>query len=149
MRSFIYCLFALVLSTGAFGQSLQNQQKIVDYLGQEKFDQIQSSNPSYLTFLDVKCSDGFDIIEMVPEKTQNFTVLNEIVVIDPNNKITKTPTTVSADDFVQMFENGSLNFLMYQLQGHKTQMTYYVLGNTGKVLMVFPTDYITQRVNQK
>ena len=149
MRSIIYCLFALVVTTNAFSQTIENQQKIVDYLGQEKFDELLSANPSYLKFLDVKCSNGFDIIEMAPEKSQNFSVLTEIEKIDPNQKYSKTPNTISADEFVQLFENGNLNFLMYQLQGHKTQMTYFVLGNTGKVLMVYPTDYITQLVNQK
>lgn len=149
MRSIILTLIALVIVTNAIGQTLNNQQKLVEYLGQERFDELQTSNPSYLQFLDIKCSKGFDVIELASEKTQNMPVLNDIEKIDPNQKFHKTPNTISASDFVQLFENGSLNFLMYQLQGDRYEMRYYVLGNTGKVLMIYPTDYISQLVNNK
>ena len=144
-------MLTLILLSGSaysFAQTLQNESKIVEFLGQSEFDQMSQANPSYLEFLDAKCSYGFEIESMGPEKTSGFETLSSITYNDPNNKITKSPTTVTPSEFVQMYEDGTLNFLMYEIRGDRSAMTYYVLGNTGKVLMVFPVDYISQKVNQ-
>lgn len=148
MRLLIFALTLLFCSSFSIAQTLQNENEIVEYLGQSKFDQLSQSNPSYLKFLDAKCSFGFEIESMGSEKTSGFETLNTIKFNDPDNKITKTPSTITASQFVQMYEDGSLNILMYEIVGDKSAMTYYVLGNTGKVLMVFPVDYIAQKVNQ-
>lgn len=141
---------ALAFSARVSAQiAYQNESNIIEYLGQEDYDQLIQSNPSYLEFLDAKCTHGFAIESMESEKTSGFTVLNEIPLIDPNNKITKTPPVLTANEFVEMFQDGTVNMLLCNLRADRSKMTYYVLGNTGKVLLIYPVEYINQKVNNQ
>ncbi|UKN01502.1 hypothetical protein K6119_17395 [Paracrocinitomix mangrovi] len=123
-------------------QTLNNEQFIVEYLGQTHFSELQNSNPSYLKFLDVRCSDGFKILDFVDEKMSDFSVINEIRVITDGDKSQKQ--MVTAQQLVDDYADGSFNFIKYQLQYDRSEITYYVLGSTGKVIMIYPTEYINK-----
>lgn len=131
----------------AVAQNLSNSEFLIEYLGQEKFDQMSNVNPSYLEFLDAKCEHGYEITAMGAEKTAGFTVLNQIEVRDPNKN--SSPTTISVAEFIALDQQDELNILMYQITSDRSAMTYYVLGTTGKVLMLYPAEYIAEKQNSK
>lgn len=141
------CSILIVFLLGAnytlFGQApvLEKQLQIEEFLGQPKFNELLSTNPSYLTFLDTRCSAGYKIVEMTKEKSGSFQLIEKI---QKNSTMDSPVEAVTAAEFVQAANDPSFNFLQYSFQFDRTEMTYYKLGSTGKVLMIFPVRYINQ-----
>jgi hypothetical protein len=153
---FVFTLFFLGL-TNCFSQSsFDNPVKLVDFLGQEKFDEILSSNPSYLTFLDVKCTSLYTVLDLPSEKTQSMTVLNEIEkrIWDTNVKtgdeiLNKVKNLISTNQFIQELQSPNFNILEYTFAQDRSTDKYYVLGNSGKVIVIHSVNYITELANAK
>lgn len=143
-------LLLLFIAAGFIGstQTIHNSGLIIDFLGEEKYSQLLESNPSYIYYLDVRCTSGFQIIEYADEKMNQMPVLNVLAYKTPVTKENPGKVEITAEQFLSEYENGTLNILKYILDYHQKQVTYYVLGNTGKVLMLLPVEYINKQVNQ-
>jgi len=144
------------VSQSSFSQSLnlENQSQIVEYLGDSRFNELLQSNPSYLSFLDTRCSVGYKVIDMGIEKTEGMTVLNSVsyeewvVPEKAEEQVFKSVEfTSTPEEFVLDSNNPDFNILKYNLSFDKNVITYYVLGSTGKVIMIYPVEYINQQVN--
>lgn len=156
LKLMISAVFCCGLNLGSHAQltTLTNQDKISDFLGNDRFNDLLSSNPSYLTFLDARCSNGYKIIDMPLEKTTGMTVLNSIVYeewlisekseeeIRQTSEIELTP-----EEFVENSASPEFNILKYHFNFDKKEMVYYVLGATGKVIMIYPIEFINQKAN--
>ena len=136
-----------LVSTISFAQNYSNESYLIEYLGQSRFDQLSASNSQYLNFLDARCSFGFDVIDYFDEeeKMVDFVTLNEF----PKKTETKNVLNVSAADFLSEIESGNFNFIMYLLQWDRKSITYYIIGDTGKILLIYPVNYINDKVNSK
>ncbi len=141
----LIAFIAIALSAISFSQNYSNESYLVEYLGQAKFDQLSQSGSQYLSFLDARCSYGYEVMDYVDEKMNDFEVLNEF----PKKTQTKDVINVSPGDFLAEIESGNFNFIMYLLNWDRSEITYYVIGNTGKVLMIYPVDHINEKVNAK
>lgn len=151
--------FTIVLlgMTNAFSQSsIENPNKLMDFLGQEKFNELINSNPSYISFLDVKCSSLFAITELSSEKSQVYLTLNEIekYIWEPNTKVgegvhRKIAVIISPSQFLIELTSPDFNILEYSFKQDSQENKYYVLGNTGKVILIRPVSFITKVANSR
>lgn len=141
-------VFLFGANQALFGQSttLDNPDKVEQLLGEEKFNELLTSNPSYLVFLDTRCSSGYKIVDMTKEKAADFQLIQKI---KKHATVDSELEAVTADEFVQYASDPNFNFLQYSFQFDRTEMTYYKLGSTGKVLMIFPVGYINQLIKSK
>lgn len=155
--TFMSFLFVCVINLNSYSQlssPLSNPIQLAEYLGDSRFNQLHQSNPSYLEFLDERCSNGYTVIDMPLEKTEGMTVLNTIpalkwIVIESEGKNVDQmiSSSVTAEEFVLNHSQIDFNFLRYELAFEKSENTYYVLGNTGKVLIVYSVDHVSQKLN--
>lgn len=158
-RSLSACVL-LVIFIGVNGTSfsqtdpLENQAKVAEYLGDSRFNELLQSNPSYLTFLDTRCSEGYKLIDMPAEKTAGMTVLNSItyeewVVPEKSQEqvVSTTELTLTPEEFVQEALDPEFNFLKYHFKYDQKEMTYFVLGATGKAIIIYPVEYINKQAN--
>ena len=144
MRTTLLTLLLLIGSAFSFSQNLHNQDMVLDYLGQDRFDHFQQSNPNYLVYLDVKFSKGYSIINRSDAKLVDEKFLSSIDYKPSDGD----KTALSADVFIQMYNQGTLNFLRVILPYDQKKDTYYVLGKTGKVLVLHSANSIVSATNQ-
>ena len=135
-------------------QDLAHENQIIDYLGMEKYTSILQSNPAYLNFLDARCSSGYKILELAPEKTVGMQTIHSVkysewVISSKGEDEVRSYVdfTITPEEFVDKFNSSGFNFLKYNFQFDAKEISYYVLGNTGKVIMVYPIQYINSLVN--
>lgn len=149
-------VFVFVVNQNSQAQltELTNQDKVAEFLGDERFNDLLTSNPSYLTFLDTKCSYGYKIVEMGSEKTEGMTVLNSITYEEwvasskSEEQILYTSETIlTPEEFVENATSPEFNILKYHFNSDRKQIVYYVLGTTGKVIILYPVAYIAKQSN--
>jgi len=145
----------LFFSTFSFAQNLENENEIIEYLGMEKYTSVLHSNPAYLKFLDVRCSDGYIVMDYVEEKMNDFPVLETIthgewITIEEDGKssLEFVVTQVTSESFMLDYESENFNFLEYRFTFDSKDVVYHVLGNTGKVIMILPIEKINKIVNK-
>lgn len=141
------------LTSSAQSNPLENQTKVAEYLGDSRFNDLLVSNPSYLEFLDTRCSKGYAIIDMPIEKTEGLDVLTSVSFEDwvPSEKPEETIFsrqiyTQTIEEFIASSSSSEFNFLKYDIKFDRTEVKYYVLGTSGKTLMVYPVEYINKQL---
>lgn len=141
----IVAFMLLIAINPAYSQDLKHKNYILEFLGQEEYDRIQSHNVGYLRFLDVRCSDGWQVIENNDGKFDSYEKIQTLSYTTPD----KVEFTISAQDVVSEINSGTFNLIKYNLNWDRSKTMYYVLGNTGKVLVIHPTEYINKIYNSK
>lgn len=137
-------LFILVFITCiSYTQAPNNSSKIIEYLGVERYEGTLQNNPGLISFLNAKVEYGFEIIDVIPGKEDSFQQLNEIPVISKSGD-----ATISPEAFLELYKNGTLNFLMYNFQTLPNAHSYYKLGNTGKAIIVYSVEYVNSKISQ-
>lgn len=107
--------------------------------------------------MNTRIQSGFAVVDNVDGKFNSMNVLTVLPFrIDQGegkdttgvykNGIAKD--TDSPEEFLQKYENGSLNILKYILAYDSKNVTYYQLGETGKVLVIYPTTYINNLIEK-
>ena len=142
MKNLLLAL-ALTFVGTAFTQIYQHEQKLIEFLGQNRYDNLASKNSKYLDFLDARCAYGYELIEYADEKMNDFQKITSVQLTN----VDKTTTVIDCNQLVQSIQNGSFNILRLKLEYDRNSPTYYTLGNTGKVLMLHPTDHINKKMN--
>ncbi|MEO9533000.1 MAG: hypothetical protein ABJG68_15710 [Crocinitomicaceae bacterium] len=142
----ILLILALTLASGlSMAQELSHKDKIIDHIGQDRFDKLSQNNSPSLLFMNERVEMGYSIVELEDEKSAGFEKLDQITF----SNLDKTSTNVSIVDFLEMHETGNLNILRVQLAYSQSGFTYYKLGNTGKVLVLHSVESITKSLNNK
>lgn len=154
--TFAFAIIILGMSNSLSQSSIENPNKLVDFLGQEKFSDILNSNPSYLTFLDVKCSELIIVNELSAEKTSSFVQINEIKRtsweqgLKAGDEVKRQVTvSVSPSQFLLDMESPNFNVLEYSFEQGRSNDKHFVLGSTGKVIIVRSIDFITEIANSR
>lgn len=140
---FLILLIALITTNLVFCQTYTNQTKMIEYLGTTRYNSLAQNNAGYLRYIDARYSHGFSLIDYVDEKMNSFPVLSSLIKKNQD----KTTTIISIDQFLSEITNGTVNYLMYSLKGDQKEHKHYVLGNSGKVLVVHSTEYVTNQLN--
>lgn len=158
MKDFLLSVGVIICSTFSFSQSLEHQDFLVEFLGQDRFDRIMDSNPSYLNYLDTRCSEGYIIMDYIDEKMSQM----DIPVVDLFVKKTKQngkdldgtckggmrKEELTPNQFLASAEDGTLNILAFDFDYDKSKVIYYKIGSTGKMIAIYPADYIAKKVSQ-
>ena len=134
-------LVFVLISANIFAQD--NSDKIIEFLGTEKYAAYQANNPQYLDQLNAKINFGYKIEIMEDDKINTYNVLEEIIVINPADK---SQTSISPLDFVNASKLGDFNILMYSISGNRSFHTYYRLGSTNYVLTIYSIEYILSKI---
>ena len=146
--------FLLLCSLAVNAQHLYYESKIIDFLGQSRFNQLQSNNSAYLKFLDIKCQYGYEIQTLPTEKLTDKEVLEAATFkkfcdkqadssCDNDYLLGKS----SASEIISLIDAGNFNFLIYQFDSDPVKDKIYVLDSTGKVLIVKSAKYLADLVN--
>ena len=153
-KSFLSLFILLFITSGSFAQNLENESSIVEYLGEERYFELTQKNPAYLNFLDARYSHGYSVMDYVDEKMNEFSTLEVIyhsawATVDLNGKeyLEVVESKVTPAEFLIALESEEFNFLEYRFTFDRTAVTYHVLGNTGKVLMIASVENINNIVN--
>lgn len=144
MKLILTC-FLLFTGITVSGQELNHKDKLIEFLGQERFDKINSQSNGYLRFLDLRCSDGWQIIDNIDGKFDQYEKLDSLNYSTPEKVI----NAVSAEEILNQINSGEFNLIKYTLKWDKDKTVYYVLGNTGKVLAIHPVEYINKLLNSE
>jgi len=139
-RLFTILVLALGLNS-AFSQSIQNEQKLIDHLGQERFEKLSQANSPSLTFMDNRVSYGYEILTMETEKLVGMNQVDTFIFTNAD----KSTYTISAAEFINQAEDGSLNILQLKLKYHSSANTFYRIGSTNKVLMLKSVEFISKQ----
>ena len=138
-------LFALVIFfmgiVSVYAQSIQNQQKLIDYLGQERFQKLTQANSPSLLFMDKRASHGYEIMTIEPEKLVDMNQVHEFVFSNSD----KSTYSLTADEFLTNSANGSLNILQLNLKYDPSSSTFYRIGNSDKVLVLKSVEFISKK----
>lgn len=157
MKAILFALGLILCSNFSFSQTLEHQGFLIEFLGQDRFDRIQASNPSYLEYLDTRCSDGYIIMDYVDEKMSqmNIPVVDQFIKktkqngkdVDGTCKDGIRKEALTPAEFLQSAENGTLNILAFDFEYDRSNLIYYQIGTTGKMIAIYPADYIAKKVS--
>ena len=75
MKKITVLAFFVVFSTIIFGQSISNKEKIIQFLGEEKFSSTLESNPGKIKFLSAYESDGYSVETLPLDKKIDLAIL--------------------------------------------------------------------------
>lgn len=143
---FISFISLLFVTSSLHSQNYSKNDQLLEYLGDEKYENVLLSNPSYLQYLNVRCEEGYHILDYVDEKMSDFQV---VIKIPKFNTVTQKLEAVSPEEFLLDLESEDFNFLKYKFQFERTKATYYIIGDSGKVIMIYPVEYISKIINSK
>lgn len=125
----------------AQAQNLQNEQKLIDHLGQERYDQLSSVNSPSLKFMDNRQEYGFEILEMESDKLKDMVQINSFNFSNSD----KSTFEMTPTELLEAAENGELNILKLRLDYHQSANSYYRIGNTNKVLVLKSVQSIAKK----
>lgn len=140
MKLFITFFFSIVLSLSSFSQTSSNTDKIIAFLGTERYNDALDNNPGLIIYLEAKLLYGYKVVDFNSERFPAHTTLTEVPV-----KMQRDALPISVEEFVQIYESGNLNFLFYPFPCDADQTLYFKLGNTGKAIII----YSNERVNSQ
>lgn len=134
-------------SVFTYGQELKNKSKLIESIGQEKFQSSIQENPGKIKFLSAYESDGYSIEELPSDKKIEMKTLSEIPLkCDKENKSERR--VISVKEFVQKSENNELNILLYDFQPDFSKIQMFKLVGTNKVLIIQSSKRISAVANK-
>ncbi len=133
LRVYLFLLF--IFFNEAYCQN-QAQQKIIQAMGFEQFQQLSNNHPDSLKLLEFLVEDGFSI-----------TNKQYITVID----VQKLPSVSLPSD---CFENGipqktKINILTLPVTFNRNQHNYYQISESDFILKLRPLSYIEKKSKSK
>ena len=128
---------------GAFSQNNGNHSKVIAYLGNERFQELTSTNPGLIDFLDAKAEYGYEIIDVIAGKEESFTRIEKVQI---HSKVVGENVTV--DQFMNDLASGDFNFLLYVFPTAADADLYFTLGDTGKAIVIHSVSYVNSKIIQ-
>jgi hypothetical protein len=132
----------LIIQSFVIAQN-STSEKIIQFLGNERYLIESESNPGLIKFLESKILFGFEVIDYNPAKEKSFKNIESISLISKSS-----PGSISVEDFIDLYNKGTLNILLYNIPISDGTETYYKLGNTGKALIMRSVQYINSKISQ-
>ena len=126
-----------------FSQVLENESKVIEFLGSERYQTELASNPGLIYFLDAKASYGFEIIDIIPGKEGDFQSIDDIQLHSKSQS-----GQVSATDFLNDAQSADFNFLMYNFTMLASKNQYFKLGDTGKAIIIYSVEHVNSKIAQ-
>lgn len=123
-----------------FGQEGSTTEKLVIFLGQERYNQNINSNPGLIENLSDRIEFGYEIIDYIPEKSADFKVIEEISSCKKNSS-----QSISPEQLIELHNSGDFIILNYDLPFSKSDNFYLKLGETGKAMIIYSQTEIARR----
>lgn len=137
---YLMLLTFLLLVTYTFSQDQQYVEKIIDFLGEERYESNLASNPGLIKNLKDRIEYGCELIDFIPEKASDFKVIEEVSSCKKNSS-----ENISSERLVELYNQGEFNILNYNLPFDKSINYYIKLGQTGKALVIYSQSNIDRR----
>lgn len=143
MKSLILISFVVYVSfTSIYTENVKNSDKIIELIGESRYQFNLENNPGLIYFLDAKVDFGFQIIDMIPEKSNDFKQLSQIPLLSKSENQSITP-----EEFVNLYNSGNLNILLFDFQNQPKSNLYFSLGNTGNALIIYSVEHINSKIS--
>ncbi len=119
-------LITFILGFTLFSYSQEINQKLLVKFSTTELQEMKLNNPDNYNFMDYFVSDALYFVDMPPKDIE----YKELIRINPQDgKMSSNQAITEAD-----LEN--FNPLEYNVEYDLTKTTYYLAGNTGKLLVV-------------
>lgn len=125
MKSLLLTLFTTLITIGSFCQTDGNSISVDPYM------KFRSENMFQL----VESSDG---------KLKDYPVLNSI---EYSNGGKENIIQLSPEEFIKKFRNGEIKSEYIQVKRSRSEDTWYVLGNTGYLLLGISENQLVTKYN--
>lgn len=121
-----------------FSQIQTTQEKVKDFLGEERFNEAKSSNPGLISFLEMKAENGFLLSESIEVKKSSYKKIDNVFF---------KKEEISIDDFLDALDQDDFNFLHYTFPNHDSNMTtHYLLGDSDILISVYSNAAINNKI---
>lgn len=141
-KLFLFFIFLISINL-IFSQEFKNKNKIIELLGEERYEELKSTNLGMISYLNAKVDFGFQIIDAIPEKENEFKELNQIPILSK-----ESGQFISPEEFVNLYNSGNLNILLFNFQNQPKTNLYYKIGNTNKYLIIYSVEHINSNINR-
>lgn len=122
---------ALFVSFLSISQTIENQDKLVEKFGQDRYNEMQTQNPNLLESLDFKISHGYVLIDNIPEKYETLPIKNSF-----EKHINKTTTeTINSNQLISEIDSGTFNILLYNFPFSKNEDQVFRLNNSQALII--------------
>ncbi|RFC53656.1 hypothetical protein [Brumimicrobium aurantiacum] len=134
----IMILCILFFGHNAYTQLDNVETKVEEYLGKEKFELFQTSNPGLIQFLKKKSTHGF-LIEDVSETKSN--------VLPKLGKVLYQEKEISLEAFYEATKSNDFNFLQYSFPDIDNG-TFLLSKSENRMITIYSDRIINQLVNK-
>lgn len=129
------CFVALF---GMFGFTQTLEEKVKDYLGDERYDKAQTSNPGLISFLEMKAEEGYRLTESIEEKKDSYIKVDRVLFKKED---------VSIEFLLEALNQENFNLLHYTFPNQDSNVTsHYLLGDSGMLMTVYSNAVINNKV---
>tara|TARA_B100000508_G_scaffold114604_1_gene93458 strand:- start:5425 stop:5847 length:423 start_codon:yes stop_codon:yes gene_type:complete len=136
LKLFILASLSIVVSLNLGAQTTLN--KVEDFLGTQRFNELQNSNSDLIDYLTVKSEEGYSVNQSVEEKKSSYVQIE---------KVYYQKQQITIDQFVQNLQDESFNFLNYTFPDHDSNVTtHYLLGDTNILFTVYSNAALNKKV---
>ena len=127
-----------ILNTNA-QNTLTPEQKVSQFLGADKYNQIVADNPGLIKYLKYKSEKGYLVEDAIESKANSYIKLDSVY-------FKKQP--ISIQTFVRALEQDNFNFLFYTFP-IKNKTSGILLGNSGKIIIIYSNSQINKLIQTK
>ncbi len=128
----IFCsLFLTISSYSALSQSTNSLEKKLNQVFSPKIVESITSDSEKTAYFDFLTEKSFSV--SIGKNDKSIPVANTFT-----KKQNNVVSTISAEEFLSEYENGTLNILSFELARRADEYKYIALGKTGYVLALFP-----------
>jgi hypothetical protein len=140
-----YLLAFSVKSTkpNSFPSDQQAEDGVREFLGEERYDYMSQINPGLISDLILRFRFGVELREWNSNREAPFKILESVILIYKEGN-----QNLPAPEFVQNYEQGFINPLRIDLPIDRSQQNFFILKNTGKVLVMNSWE-VMKRLNQQ
>ena len=138
LKTLLLILVIVTLSsTCAYSQQFQHQEKLVEFYGQQRYDELLQVDPALLNLLDNYVDHGFYVKNVSPGKYAEFTPIQYVPLADKNGD------SVSISDFLLDYNSQNFNPLKYAYFPIE-QVQIFKMEGVDKIIYILPYSSIIQ-----
>ena len=129
----------IIVFSVLLGYSQTTEQKVEEFLGSQRYSELQSLNSSLIDYLKVRVEEGYVVSQSVNEKKDSYVQINHVYF---------KKSEISIDEFLIALDDESrFNILNYSFPNQDSGSTiHYLLGDSETLLTVFSNAVINKKV---
>lgn len=129
----------LIICLSVFSATSQTtEQKVQNFLGAQRYTELQNNNSALLDYLAVKVEEGYQVNQAVEVKKDSYIQIEKVYF---------KKTEISINQFIQDLNSEGFNILNYSFPNEDARKTiHYLLGDTNVLLTVFSNAVINNKV---